>query len=145
LARGMRASGRPSSLAYPMAAVITRACVESARELGLPEARIPLANAAVMLATAPKSNSVICAIDDAISDLNNKDCGDIPPHLKDAHYSGASKLGRGLTYKYPHSFPGNYTPQQYLPDNIRDAVYYNYGDNKNENALKEYRKVCKKG
>lgn len=133
-------------MAYPNAAAIVNSLCNSALILGLPEARIPLAQAVVLLATAPKSNSVICAIDSAIADINNKDCGDIPPHLKDAHYGGAEKLGRGLTYKYPHSYPGNYIPQQYLPDNIKDAVYYNPGDNKNEKAIKEYRdKFFKKG
>lgn len=92
-------------LAYPQAAAITKACVDSAIQLGLPEARLPLAEAVLLLATAPKSNSVINSIDKAISDLKDKEAGEIPEYLKDSHYSGAEKLGHGLTYKYPHNFP----------------------------------------
>lgn len=130
-------------LAYPQAASIVNSLCNSALMLGLPEARIPLAEAVILLATSPKSNSVICAIDDAISDIKNKDCGDIPLNLKDAHYQGASKLGRGLTYKYPHSFENNYVSQQYLPDNIKDAKYYQPGNNKMEKATEEYWKKIK--
>lgn len=123
-------------LAYPQAVAIVKSCVDSALMLGLPEARIPLSEAVILLATAPKSNSVICGIDDAIADLPNG--GDIPPHLKDAHYGGASKLGHGLTYKYPHSFPDNYVSQQYLPDSLKNAKYYNPGSNKFEQGLEAY-------
>ena len=130
-------------LAYPQAASIVNSLCNSALMLGLPEARLPLAQAVILLATAPKSNSVITAIDAAISDINNKDCGDIPPHLKDAHYSGAQKLGRGLTYKYPHAYDNNYIPQQYLPDNIKNAKYYEYGNNKFEKATEDYWKKIK--
>ncbi|MBE7014675.1 MAG: replication-associated recombination protein A [Ruminococcaceae bacterium] len=130
-------------LAYPQAASIVNSLCNSALMLGLPEARIPLAEAVILLATSPKSNSVICAIDDAISDIKNKDCGDIPLNLKDAHYQGASKLGRGLTYKYPHSFENNYVSQQYLPDNIKNAKYYQPGNNKMEKATEEYWKKIK--
>jgi len=130
-------------MAYPQAASIVNSLCNSALMLGLPEARLPLAQAVILLATAPKSNSVITAIDGAISDINNKDCGEIPSHLKDAHYSGAEKLGRGLTYKYPHSFENNYVKQQYLPDNIKSSVYYRYGNNKLERATEEYWKKIK--
>lgn len=130
-------------LAYPQAASIVNSLCNSALMLGLPEARIPLAQAVILLATAPKSNSVITAIDAAISDINNKDCGDIPPHLKDAHYSGAEKLKRGLTYKYPHAYDNNYVKQQYLPDNIKNAKYYDYGNNKFEKATEDYWKKLK--
>ena len=130
-------------LAYPQAASIVNSLCNSALMLGLPEARIPLAEAVILLATSPKSNSVICAIDDAISDIKNKDCGDIPLNLKDAHYQGASKLGRGLTYKYPNSFENNYVSQQYLPDNIKNAKYYQPGNNKMEKATEEYWKKIK--
>jgi len=126
-------------LAYPQAISIVKACVDSATQLGLPEARIPLAEAAILLATAPKSNSAICGIDAAMNDIKTGKSGDIPAHLKDTHYSGAEKMGRGLTYKYPHSYPNHYTPQQYLPDEIKDAQYYEYGDNKTEQAAKRYR------
>ena len=125
-------------LAYPQAAAIVKACVDSALQLGLPEARIPLAQAAVLLATAPKSNSAIMGIDAALGDLETMDTGDIPAHLKDAHYSGAKKMGRGLTYKYPHNFENHYVKQQYLPDNIKDRVYYEYGNNKTEQLTKAY-------
>ena len=125
-------------LAYPQAVVIVKALVDSARELGFPEARIPLAEATVLLATSPKSNSAYLALDAAIRDLEDVTVGDIPIHLKDAHYSGASKLGRGLEYKYPHNYPNHYIKQQYLPDNIKDKAYYTYGDNKFEKATKDY-------
>ncbi len=130
-------------LAYPQAASIVNALCNSALMLGLPEARIPLAEAVILLATSPKSNSAICAIDSAISDIKNKDCGDIPLNLKDAHYDGAAKLGRGLTYKYPHSYPNNFVKQQYLPDNIKNAKYYEYGNNKVEKAIEEFWKKIK--
>lgn len=125
-------------LAYPQAAVIVKSLVDSARELGFPEARIPLAEATVLLATSPKSNSAYLALDAALRDLEDITVGDIPMHLKDAHYSGASKLGRGLEYKYPHNYPNHYIKQQYLPDNIKDKAYYTYGDNKFEKATKDY-------
>ena len=131
-------------LAYPQAITIVKACVDSALQLGLPEARIPLAEAVILLATSPKSNSAICAIDDALNDIKNIDTGDIPPHLKDAHYSGSQKLGHGLTYKYPHSYPDHYIEQQYLPDNIKDKKYYEFGDNKTETLAKEYWSKIKK-
>jgi len=125
-------------LAYPQAITIVKSCVDAALQLGFPEARIPLAEAVILLATAPKSNSAINAIDAALTDLSRKDSGDIPAHLKDSHYGGAKKMGRGARYQYPHSFPDHYVKQQYLPDNIKDTVYYEYGDNKNENAAKLY-------
>ena len=131
-------------LAYPQAVTIVKACVDSALQLGLPEARIPLAEAVILLATSPKSNSAICAIDDALNDIKNIDTGDIPSHLKDSHYSGSQKLGHGLTYKYPHSYPDHYIEQQYLPDNIKDRKYYEFGDNKTETLAKEYWSKIKK-
>ncbi len=132
-------------LAYPQAASIVRSCVESAMQLGFPEARLPLAEAVILLATAPKSNSVICAIDAAIDEIKSKNAGDIPAHLKDGHYKGAAKLGHAEGYKYPHSYPGHYVKQQYLPDNIADSVYYHACDNKFENALTRYMEELKKG
>lgn len=125
-------------LAYPLAAAVTKSCVDSALQLGFPEARIPLAEAVILLATAPKSNSVINAIDAAISDVENTECGDIPADLRDAHYSGAKKLGHGTGYKYPHSYPNHYVKQQYLPTKIKNAVYYVAGKNKTEQAAKKY-------
>ncbi len=125
-------------LAYPNAITITKACVDAALQLGFPEARIPLAEAVIMLATAPKSNSAICAIDAALSDIESGKMGDIPAHLKDAHYSGAKKLGHGISYKYPHSYPNHYVKQQYLPDTLKNKKYYTYGDNKLEQQTKAY-------
>ena len=125
-------------LAYPTAITIVKSCTDAAKELGFPEAQIPLAQAVILLATAPKSNSAVNGIGAAISDLENSDVGDIPKHLKDSHYKGAGKLGNGLTYKYPHVYPNHYIPQQYLPDAIRDHVYYEYGDNKTEQLAREY-------
>ncbi len=125
-------------LAHPQAAAITKACVDSALQLGMPEARIPLAEAVIMLATAPKSNSAINAIDAAMSDIASKDTGSIPQHLQDSHYSGAEKMNHGQGYRYPHSYPNHYVKQQYLPDKIKDTVYYEYGDNKMEKLSKEY-------
>ncbi|MBE6713758.1 MAG: replication-associated recombination protein A [Ruminococcaceae bacterium] len=115
--------------AYPMAAVITRACVESAKELGLPEARIPLANAAVMLATAPKSNTAYCALDSAAADIRNGMGTDIPSHLKSPLFKG---------YKYPHDYPNRWVDQQYLPNDLKGRSYYKYGENKTEQAAKSY-------
>ena len=125
-------------LAFPNAIVTVKACVDAALQLGFPEARIPLAEAVLLLATAPKSNSAINAIDAALADIENSDTGDIPPHLKDAHYSGAAKMGHGTDYKYPHSYPNHYTQQQYLPDALANRIYYEYGDNKTERSAKEY-------
>lgn len=125
-------------LAYPQAVSIVKSCVDAANMLGLPEARIPLAEAVILLATAPKSNSAICGIDAAMADVRAGKLGDIPAHLKDSHYSGAQKLGRGLTYQYPHSFPHHYVAQQYLPDALEGRHYYEYGDNKTEQAARAY-------
>ena len=125
-------------LAYPQAALIVKSLVDSARELGFPEARIPLAEATILLATSPKSNSSYVAINRALEDLENMTIDDIPMHLKDAHYGGASKMGRGIEYKYPHAYENHYVKQQYLPDNIKNKVYYEYGDNKMEKTTKEY-------
>ncbi|CEK30953.1 ATPase-like MgsA [[Clostridium] sordellii] len=125
-------------LAVPQAITITEACVSAALQLGFPEARIPLAQATIYLAQCPKSNSVISAIDTALADLDTIETGDIPNHLKDAHYSGAADLGRGADYKYPHDYPNHYIDQQYLPDPIKDRKYYNPGNNKNEKSFENY-------
>lgn len=130
-------------LAYPMAAVVVKSCVDSALQLGFPEARIPLAEAVILLATSPKSNSAICAIDSALEDIGSIDTGDIPEYLKDSHYAGSAALGHGIEYKYPHSYPNHYVRQQYLPDNIKDKIYYKFGSNKTELAAKEYWKRIK--
>ncbi|MBO3443621.1 replication-associated recombination protein A [Clostridium sp. CCUG 7971] len=125
-------------LAVPQAITITEACVSAALQLGFPEARIPLAQATIYLAQCPKSNSAVMAIENALSDLDNIEVGDIPPHLKDAHYAGAKDLGRGVDYKYPHNYPNHYIKQQYLPDAIKDKKYYIPGENKNEKSFEQY-------
>jgi putative ATPase len=125
-------------LAYPTAISVVKSCVDAALQLGLPEARIPLAEAVIFLATCPKSNSAINAIDEAMADLKAGKSGEIPAHLKDTHYGGAKKLGRGLTYQYPHSYENHYVAQQYLPDALKDKRYYVYGPNKIEQAARAY-------
>lgn len=127
-------------LAYPMAIVVTKACVDSALQLGLPEARIPLAEAIILLATAPKSNSAEAAIDAAIADVRNCDALDFPRHLQNVHYDGEGAKIKGQHYLYPHNFPNHYVSQQYLPDALKDRVYYEFGDNKQEQAALLYRK-----
>ena len=131
-------------LAYPQAIAIVKACCDAALQLGLPEARIPLSEAVIFLATAPKSNSAICAIDAALGDLRHGKGGEIPAHLQDSHYTGAKKMGRGLTYQYPHLHPNHYVAQQYLPDALQGRQYYHYGPNKVEQACKRYWDEVKK-
>jgi putative ATPase len=127
-------------LAYPQAIVITKACVDSALQLGLPEARIPMAEAIVLLATAPKSNSAYLAINAAISDVETYGALDFPRHLQNQHFDGAEATVRGQHYRYPHDYPNHYVAQQYLPDGIADHVYYHFGENKQEMAAAAYRK-----
>ncbi len=125
-------------LAYPQAMVIVKACVDAAHMLGLPEARIPLAEAVVLLATAPKSNSCYVAIEEALTDLRQRGAGEVPAHLRDSHYAGASKLGHGSGYRYPHAYPHHYVAQDYLPNHLADAIYYEYGENKAEQSAAAY-------
>lgn len=127
-------------LAYPQAISIVKSCVDCALQLGLPEARIPLADAVILLATAPKSNSAYLAMDKAIYDIEHTDCGEIPRHLQNKHCDGDDKEIKGQFYKYPHDYPNHYVRQQYLPDKIKDKVYYNFGENKSEQAALMYRK-----
>lgn len=131
-------------LAYPQAISIVKACTDSALQLGFPEAQIPLSQATLLLATAPKSNSSVKAISSALMDIEKINIGDIPLHLKDGHYQGAEKLGRMQGYKYAHDYPNNYINQQYMPDNVKDKVYYNYGENKFEQSIKNYWNNIKK-
>ena len=125
-------------LAYPAAISIVKACVDSALMIGMPEAKIPLAEATLLLATAPKSNSSCVAIEKAMNLLEKKDLGEIPSYLKDGHYSGAGKLGNGIGYKYPHDYKNNYVKQQYMPSNYINEEFYVAGDNKFENSIKNY-------
>lgn len=126
-------------LAYPQAASIVKACVDSAMQLGLPEARIPLSEAVILLATAPKSNSAYMAINSALEDVRNGETGDFPRHLQNKHFDGEGAEVRGQHYLYPHDFPNHYVSQQYLPDPIKDKVYYHFGENKTEQAALAYR------
>jgi len=112
-------------LADPQALILANAAAQAAHMVGFPEARIILSEAACYVALAPKSNSAYMAIDAAIADVRHKDCGQVPDHLKDSHYSGASKLGHGKAYKYAHNYPNGYVKQQYLPTPLVDATYYN--------------------
>ena len=112
-------------LADPQVLILANAAAQAAHMVGFPEARIILSEAACYVALAPKSNSAYMAIDAAIADVRHKDCGQVPDHLKDSHYSGASKLGHGNTYKYAHNYPNGYVQQQYLPTPLKDATYYN--------------------
>ena len=123
-------------LAYPMAVPFTRSCVEMAKDLGMPEARIPLADAAVLLATAPKSNSAYLAVAKASEDIAAGKGQTVPPYMRPSErYSG---------YKYPHDYPDHYVKQQYLPDDLKERKYYEFGDNKNERAAMEYWNKIKK-
>jgi putative ATPase len=124
-------------MAYPQAASIVKSCVDSALQLGLPEARLPLAQAVILLATAPKSNSVLNAIDAALSDVRAGRTGGIPRELQNVHADSAGQE-RQQGYRYPHSFPGHWVAQQYLPDELVGTHYYQYGDNKTEQAAKRY-------
>ena len=136
-------SAEDIGLAYPNAISVTKACVDAAMQLGFPEARIPLAEAVIFLSGLPKSNSAICAIDEALADVRSGMAGDIPAHIRDGHYSGAEKLGRAVGYKYPHNYTNSYVKQQYLPDNLKDKVYYKPGKNKMEDSVKTYMEKIK--
>lgn len=124
-------------LAYPQAIPIVKACVDSAVQLGYPEAALPLADAVILLATAPKSNSGHDAINAALDDIKAGKTGNIPRELQNVHADSAG-MERNQNYKYPHDYPNHYVKQQYLPDAIRDAKYYEYGENKTEQAAKKY-------
>lgn len=128
-------------MAYPMCAVIVKACVDSALQLGLPEARIPLAQAVVTMATAPKSNSSYMAINQAIADVRAGKIGDFPRCLQNKHFDGAEVENKGQSYKYPHDYPDHYVRQQYLPDILQGTVYYHFGQNKTEDAARRYRET----
>lgn len=130
-------------MAYPQAALIVKACVDNALQLGLPEARLPLAQAAVLLATAPKSNSVYQGIAAAMADVKAGRVGDIPRELQNVHADSAG-LEREQGYLYPHDFPGHWVLQQYLPDELKNRKYYQYGDNKTEQAARRYWDEIKK-
>ena len=137
-------SSEDVGMAYPNAITIVKSCVDTAMQVGLPEARFALTQATVLLVSSPKSNSLTISIDNALADLENNFNMDIPLHLKDSHYSGAKNLGRGVEYKYPHNYPNNYVKQQYLPDNLKDVVYYIPQNNKFEQNINKYMEILKK-
>lgn len=130
-------------LAYPQAVSIVKACVDSALQLGLPEAKLPLAEACILLATAPKSNTGVMAIDKAWADVRAGRTGPIPRELQNVHADGTG-FEREQGYLYPHDFPNHWVRQQYLPDALRGTKYYEYGDNKTEQAAKRYWEEIKK-
>lgn len=125
-------------LAYPQIIPIVNACTDMAMKLGLPEARIPLADAVVLVSTAPKSNSAYMGINGAIADIRSGNIGPIPRQLQNMHYDGEDNQNKGQFYKYAHDFENHYVEQQYLPDVLKNRVYYKFGDNKNEQAYKQY-------
>ena len=124
-------------MAYPQAVSIVKACVDNALQLGMPEARLPLAQACILLATAPKSNSVVLAIDAAMRDVRAGITGNLPRELQNVHADGTG-FERDQGYRYPHDFPNHWVRQQYLPDELVGRTYYHYGDNKTEQAARKY-------
>ena len=131
-------------LAYPQIIPIVKAAVDTAMVVGLPEARLPLANAVILVATSPKSVSAHDAINAAMADVEKGIGGDIPRHLQNKHFDGEDAEIKGQHYLYPHSFPMHYVNQQYLPNSIKNKKYYKFGDNKNEQSFKEYWDKIKK-
>ncbi len=131
-------------LAYPNLIPIVKACVDSALQLGMPEAKLPLSNAVILIATAPKSNSAYMAYARASEDIALGKGISIPRHLQNTHFDGKDDLEKGQNYKYPHDFKNHYVEQQYLPDDVKDRKYYVYGSNKLEQANKEYWDKIKK-
>lgn len=129
-------------LGHPNALTVVNSGLELVLKVGLPEAQLILAELVIYLATLPKSNSACLAIMNAMQDLENRNVGDVPMHLKDAHYSGASNLGVG-GYKYPHDYPNNYVKQQYMPQELKDVIYYTPQENKYEESIKNYWKNIK--
>ncbi len=130
-------------LAYPQIIPIVKSAVDIANAVGLPEARIPLADAVILVANSPKSNSGEAAIDAALSDVNSGNFGAVPRQLQNKHYDGDEAEHRGQNYLYPHDYKNNYIKQQYLPDVLKDRKYYKFGNNKNEQAFKEYMEKIK--
>jgi len=128
--------------ADPQALVVAMAAVQAVQFLGMPEARIPLAQAVTYIACAPKSNAAYIALDRAIEDVKSRNCGMVPLHLRDAHYKGAAKLGHGTQYKYPHDYPGHFVSQEYLPEELAGCKYYFPSDNGQEEKMKEYMQKC---
>ena len=126
------------ALAYPQLISIVKSCVDTALQLGLPEGRLPLINATILIATAPKSNSAYLAYNKALEDIHLGKGLSVPRPLQNTHFDGDDQLNKGQFYKYPHDYSNHYVKQQYLPDDLKDAKYYQYGKNKFEQALKDY-------
>ncbi len=129
--------------ADPHALQVAVAAMEAVNFIGMPEGRIPLAQAVTYVACAPKSNAAYLGIDQALSDVRNIRIRTVPPHLKDSHYSGSQDLGHGIGYKYAHNYPGHYVEQQYLPDELVGTIYYAPTDNGIERRIKEHLKRLK--
>ncbi len=142
--RLMCSASEDVGLAYPNIIPLVKACVDTALQLGLPEARLPLANACILIATAPKSNSAYLAIDAAMNDVRAGKGINVPRSLQNTHYDGADSEVKGQNYLYPHNYKHHWVKQQYLPDDIKQAKYYVYQDNKYEQALKDYWEKIKK-
>ena len=132
-------------LAYPQLIPIVKACVDSALQLGMPEARLPLANATILIATAPKSNAACLAIDEALGDVAQGKGNSVPRQLQNTHFDGEDAKVKGQHYIYPHDYPNHWVKQQYLPDDLKKRKYYIYQDNKYEQNLKDYWDKIKKG
>ena len=130
-------------LAYPQIIPIVKSCVDIALQVGLPEARIPLADAVIMVCNAPKSNSAYVAVNSAMADIENGMVGDIPRSLQNMHFDGEDNPNKGQFYLYPHDYPNHYVKQQYLPDTLKDRHYYEFGNNKNEQAFRDYQRKIK--
>ena len=131
-------------LAYPNLIPIVKSCVDIALQLGMPEAKLPLSNAVILIATAPKSNSAYLAYNKAVNDINLGKGQSVPRHLQNTHFDGKDDLEKGQNYKYPHDYKNHYVEQQYLPDDIKNQHYYIYGNNKLEQANKDYWDKIKK-
>ena len=131
-------------LAYPQLIPIVKSCVDTALQLGMPEAYLPLSNATILIATAPKSNSAYLAFHKASEDVKAGKGQGVPRCLQNTHYDGDDAEVKGQNYKYPHDYPNHYVEQQYLPDDVKDRKYYVYGKNKFEQANKEYWEKIKK-
>ena len=125
-------------LAYPMILPIVKAATDIALQVGMPEARIPLADAVILVCNSPKSTTGHDAINAAMQDLQDGKSGPIPRQLQNKHFDGEDAEVKGQNYKYPHAFPNHWVAQQYLPDMLKNTQYYSYGDNKQEQAAKEY-------
>lgn len=131
-------------LADPQAITVALSACQICERIGMPEARIPLAEAAIYVATAPKSNAAYMAVENAYKAVRDIEIKTVPPHLQDASYSGSEKLGHGLTYKYAHNYPGHYVKQQYLPDELVGTVFFEPGVNGYENTIRKYLDFCRR-